>query len=200
MRHFAAAAAAVALLTSCSTNHAGTAAIVDGQVITAAQVGDRVNEVRAEIQKLPAGAVQSVPSVVDLNGMVVNQLLFEAVVEKVATAAGLNVTDAQVNTMRDTLYQQYGEDQFKIILSTQYGVSSGQIETFLHAVYVRDSLGKLLAPTGDSQARATASMTLIGKASAAMHISVSPRFGAWNPNNAQVLAGDNILSLAAPKV
>lgn len=200
IRQIAVAIAAATLLTSCAGKQAGAAAIVDGEVISAAFVGARVNEVRTEIQELPAGAVEAVPTVVELNAMVVNQLLFAAVVERVAAKNGVVVTDAEVNEMRDNLYEQYGEDVFKVILASQYGVPESQIEVFLHAVYVRDRIGRTLAPDGDRQAQATAAMTEIGKESLAMNISVSPRFGAWNPNNAQLLPGDDFLSLAAPKV
>lgn len=197
IRHIAAAVTAIAMLTSCTSRQAGAAVIIDGTATSAATVGDRVNAVRAEIESLPAGSVSSVPAVVDLNAMIVNQILLDAVLSKAVAKNGVSVTDADVANFRDSVFKQYGKDAIVVQLATQNGVSTAALDGFMRAVLLERKLGMALDPAGTSDSQTSALVKELTAVSGTMGITVSPRFGQWNPNKLQLDAGDNILSLAA---
>lgn len=197
-RHLAAAALATLLLAGCGSTQAGAAAVVDGKAISSSQVGDLVNEVRVEIEALPKGAVAQVPAVVDLNAMVINRLILDEVVELAAAVTGVTASPADVVEFRDSIFAQYGKEKILAQIASQNGVSSTAVNEFFRAVLIERRMGQVLVPNGTSDEQTQAMVLLLTETSRAMNISISPRFGEWNPNNLQLAAGDNLLSLAAP--
>lgn len=198
IRHLAATALAAALLAGCGSTQAGAAAVIDGKAISSSQVGDLVNEVRTEIEALPKGAVAQVPAIVDLNAMVINRLILDEVVELAAAVMGVTASPADVAEFRDGIFAQYGKEKILAQIASQNGVSSAAVDEFFRAVLIERRIGQVLVPNGTADEQTQAMVLFLTETSRTMDISVSPRFGEWNPNNLQLAAGDNLLSLAAP--
>ena len=65
IRVIAVAAICALALSGCSTkNNSGTALVVNGNTTTTKQITAQVDEIRNEIQQLPVGTIDKIPSVV----------------------------------------------------------------------------------------------------------------------------------------
>lgn len=193
------ATVAVLVLTGCSgqSELAGSAAIVAGKQIPTTLVTARVNEVRMEIEQLPASQVSQVPTLAELSRMILSRAILEEVLALGLAQQNIVVTDAQVSEFKQSVFAQYGQDVIEAQIATQNGVGLEQVDNFMRMVFGEQLLAQLLAPNGTSDEQTNGLVDYLGTISRDMDIQTSPRFGEWNPNDLQVLAGDMALSQPA---
>ncbi|MSW38878.1 MAG: hypothetical protein F2839_04440 [Actinobacteria bacterium] len=193
------ATVAVLVLTGCSgqSELAGSAAIVAGKQIPTTLVTARVNEVRMEIEQLPASQVSQVPTLAELSRMILSRAILEEVLALGLAQQNIVVTDAQVSEFKQSVFAQYGQDVIEAQIATQNGVGLEQVDNFMRMVFGEQLLAQLLTPNGTSDEQTNGLVDYLGTISRDMDIQTSPRFGEWNPNDLQVLAGDMALSQPA---
>lgn len=195
IRVIAVAAICALALSGCSTkNNSGTALVVNGNTTTTKQITAQVDEIRNEIQQLPVGTIEKIPSVVMLTRMVVDRNITTQLVDLALAKKNITVSDEEVQAFADSVYTQYGKDKILIQIMGTNGVSSTQVNSFMRLVYAENALAKALAPTQSQVGQTQALVEYVGSLSEEVGVKVSPRFGSWDPTQLQVVLGDETLS------
>lgn len=195
IRSIAIAAVCVITLTGCSTkNNSGTALVVNGKTTTTKQISAQVDEIRTEIQQLPVGTIEKVPSVVMLTRMVVDRAITTELVDIALERKGITVSDEEVQAFADGVYAQYGKGKILTQIMGSNGVSSSQVNNFMRLVYSENVLSKALGPQMSQAGQTQALLEYVGGISNEVGVTVSPRFGKWDPSQLQVILGDETLS------
>ncbi len=176
---------------------AGSAAIVDNKVIPQSLVTEKVNEVRAELEQMPTGAVSQIPSLTLLSAMVLDHLVLEKILDKALQDQKVTITDAQVEAFKQNVFAQYGEETIRTQVMSQNGVSSKDLDKFMRMILSENVIAKLVAPNAAQADQTTAMVKYLGDLSRTMNVQLSPRFGQWNPNKLQADGGDITLSQPA---
>jgi hypothetical protein len=190
----------VAVLTGCSDSPklAGSAAIIDGKVIPASAVSERVDKVRAQIQVTDPTLISEVPSLIQINQRVVDHFvratLFEAAVER----EGIKVTDRDVAAYRDEVYAQYAKETIEAQLVSQNAVPAYDVEGFMREILIQRVLMEKLAPGADNQTQFLAMTDYLTALSEELGVELNPRFGKWDPSNLISTPGDETLSVPLP--
>ena len=191
IRVIAVAAICALALSGCSTkNNSGTALVVNGNTTTTKQITAQVDEIRNEIQQLPVGTIENIPSVVMLTRMVVDRNITTELVDLALAKKNITVSDEEVQAFADSVYTQYGKDKILIQIMGTNGVSSTQVNSFMRLVYAENALAKALAPTQSQVGQTQALVDYVGSLSEEVGVKVSPRFGSWDPTQLQVVLGD----------
>jgi hypothetical protein len=176
------AALAAAALTACGAGqaHPGAAAVVGGDRITIAAVETGVAEVRA------TGAGQDGSPQPEQAGLVramVNQMIYERVVDRALTDHQLTVSAAEVAELRAAQAGELGgEAKLQQAFAGLKGVPASGIDA-----YYRQLLGrqKLAAMTGQPEDPASPAVgKALEDAATELKIEVNPRYGHWDPQQA----------------
>ncbi|MFG3497843.1 SurA N-terminal domain-containing protein [Streptomyces sp. NPDC047928] len=182
----AALMAAAPLLTACGSDaHPGAAAVVGGDRIEVGALQAQVKDVRAAQQASPQ-AEQLIKATGDLNREKLNSMIFDRVVERVASDAGVTVTRKEIQQTRKTAAEQSGGDeQLAAMLLQQQGVAPDEIDAVVRRNIlmnkVADKLGVTNSPEG--QRKLT---ELFTAASKKLRIDVNPRYGTWDDTKIQL--------------
>ncbi len=190
----------VAVLTGCSDSPklAGSAAIIDGKVIPASAVSERVDKVRAQIQVTDPTLISEVPSLIQINQRVVDHFvratLFEAAVER----EGIKVTDRDVAAYRDEVYAQYAKETIEAQLVSQNAVPAYDVEGFMREILIQRVLMEKLAPGADNQTQFTAMAEYLTVLSEELGVELNPRFGKWDASNLISTPSDETLAVPLP--
>lgn len=193
--------ASVALvLTACgsSPSHVGVAAHVGDRVVTNKEISEQVNQVRSDIQMLPADKVQSPPSVQMLSAMTIHRIVMNDIIDAAIKDKGLSITDADVKAFEENVFTQYGKEAVLIQVLTNNGVPLSQVHDFMRNILVENILGKELAPSGDQNAQTAALVKYLGEVSNKLGIEIAPRFGKWSTETLQPTGSDDVLSSLNP--
>ncbi|MBD0746526.1 SurA N-terminal domain-containing protein [Streptomyces sp. CBMA152] len=169
------------LLTACGSEaHPGAAAVVGGDRIAVSALQDQVKDVRTAQQASPQAA-QLIKNTGQLGRAKLHGLIFDKVLDRAASDAGVSVSRKELQDARVAMAQQAGGAQaFADMLLQQRGVAPDQIDD---AVREQVQLNKLAAATGADlgtpQGQAAVTKTLAA-ASKALKIDVNPRYGTWD--------------------
>ena len=190
----------VAVLAGCSDSPklAGSAAIVNGNVISASAVSDRVDKVRAQIQVTDPSLIKEVPSLIQINQRAVDHFVRSALFEEVAKREGINITDRDVATYRDEVYAQYAQETIEAQLVSQNAVPADDIDGFMYEILLQRVLMEKLAPGADSQTQFLAMTDYLSELSDEVGVELNPRFGTWDSNNLISAPGDKTLAIPLP--
>lgn len=177
--------AAVALLATvslaaCNQKELGAAAIVDGHVITTAELQSAT---RDYLEVVPGGAKS------DVQIRILERMILSRIIDKAAAKEGARVSTGAVAKQRDVyLASTKGRKGLVKTLSQQQTV----LPPSLIDRWVRDQLlyngivTKIAGPGATaqvSQAKGSAALIAAGKS---MDITVNPRYGTWNPDKGVV--------------
>lgn len=171
---------AAPLLTACGAQHPGAAAVIGGRSISVADLQTQVKQVRAAQDKT-AQAAQLIDATSDLDRSTLNTMVFDEVLDRAATNAGVSVGRGDVQKLEASAAQQAGgATALDSALLQQYAVAPAQKDAFFRAQaqaqLIARSLGADLS-TQQGQATVTSALTT---ASHQLHVDVNPRFGTWN--------------------
>jgi hypothetical protein len=200
LRLVATLALGVAVLTGCSDSPklAGSAVVIDGKVIPASAVAERVDKVRAQIQLTDPALVSEVPSLVQINQRVVDYFVRNSLLAEVVAREGINVTDRDVAAYRDEVFAQYSKESIEAQLVAQNAVPADDIEGFMYEIMVQRILMEKLAPGADSQSQFLAMTDYLMDLSEELGVELNPRFGKWDPSNLISTPGDETLAVPLP--
>lgn len=190
----------VAVLTGCSDSPklAGSAVVINGKVIPASAVADRVDKVRAQIQVTDPSLINEVPSLIQLNQRAVDHFVLDALLEEVVVREGIKVTDRDVAAYRDEVFAQYAKETIEAQLASQNAVPADDVDGFMYEILVQRALMEKLAPGADKQTRNLALFDYLTKLSEELNVELNPRFGTWDPSNLISTPGDQTLAVPLP--
>ena len=192
-----AALIAVALLAGCSNqpSHTGAAVVVGQNKISERTVTSQLEEA---IAQLAANPIQGqAPDTSTFGQLIVNRLVFGELMQLAIDKAKINVRESQVTQFQDQLYTQYGQSSVESQLLAQ-GVPESQIRGYLRLYVSQGELGKVLAPNTDAKTQSSATFAYLSELASKAGVTVSPRYGIWDPAQLSATGVDNTLSGLAP--
>ena len=193
---------ACALLAACSPVQAGAAAIVGDQRITVSSLDTQVSNLQAAVKpygtSLPITAAQ-MPSAV------LSWLIRFQVMDEVAAAHGINVTDSQsqaaLNSLSSVATQNGFTSTAELLVANgvppQLFSQVGRWEAQQTALTLKDNGGKAPTTTAEQTAANTAINKAQCQASKTLNIKVSPQFGRLDYTQLAVVAAPDTLSRPA---
>lgn len=190
----------VAVLTGCSDSPklAGSAVVVNGKVIPASAVSERVDKVRAQIQVTDPTLIREVPSLIQINQRAVDHFVLVSLLEEVVAREGINITDLDVAAYRDEVFTQYAKETIEAQLVSQNAVPADDVDGFMYEILVQRVLMEKLAPGADSQTQFLAMAEYLTSLSQELKVELNPRFGKWDPSNLISTPGDETLAVPLP--
>lgn len=184
-------------LTACSDTPklAGSAAIVNGNAITSAQVSQRVDKVRVQIQSTDPALLQEIPSLIQINQRVVDHFILVSLISELVEREEINITANEVGKYRDEIFAQYTQAAIEAQLVSRNAVPADDVDGFMYEILVQRALMEKLAPDADSQTRTNALIDYFTNLSQEIGVELNPRFGTWDPNNLKSTPGDSALAV-----
>ena len=190
----------VAVLTGCSDSPklAGSAVVVNGKVIPASAVAERVDKVRAQIQVTDPALISEVPSLIQINQRAVDHFVRASLFEEAVAREGIKVTDRDVAAYRDEVFAQYSKESIEAQLAAQNAVPADDVEGFMREIMIQRILMEKLAPGADNQTQFVAMTDYLTALSDELGVELNPRFGTWDPSNLISTPGDEALAVPLP--
>jgi hypothetical protein len=190
----------VAVLTGCSDSPklAGSAVVINGKVIPASAVAERVDKVRAQIQVTDPALISEVPSLIQINQRAVDHFVRASLFEEAVAREGIKVTDRDVAAYRDEVFAQYSKESIEAQLAAQNAVPADDVEGFMREIMIQRILMEKLAPGADNQTQFVAMADYLTALSDELGVELNPRFGTWDPSNLISTPGDETLAVPLP--
>ena len=187
---------ALLLIAGCSSKpvHAGSAARVSDTLVKQSEVTSQLKETMAQIQATPSAA--QAPDAGTIGQKIVNRLIITDIVDRALESLGQKVTDSEVQKLRYSVYEQYGQDVVEQQLASAQGVPMSQIDAFFRTVLAQGYIGSAILPKGTQQERSKATGQYLLKLASTLEIEVAPRYGTWDPTQLQAVGVDDKLSFA----
>lgn len=189
-----------AVLSGCSDSPklAGSAVVVNGKVILASVVSERVDKVRAQIQSTDPALITQVPSLIQINQRAVDHFVLVSLLEEVVAREGINITDLDVAAYKEEVFSQYAKETIEAQLASQNAVPADDVDGFMYEILVQRALMDKLAPGADRQTRTQALFDYLTILSTELDVELNPRFGKWDPTNLISTPGDETLAVPLP--
>ncbi|WP_285564953.1 MULTISPECIES: SurA N-terminal domain-containing protein [unclassified Streptomyces] len=180
---------AAPLLAACGSQaHPGAAAVVGGDRITVATVQGQVADVR-QAQDTSKQAAQITNQSGQLVRAKLHGLILDRVLDKASADAGVTVTRAEIQQMRQSAVAQYkGEAGLRAAVLQERWIAPDQIDAFLREQIQLTKLGQALGADPTTPAGTKILGDALTKASKSLKVDVNPRFGTWN--NQQIQLGE----------
>lgn len=174
---------AVAVLSACGGQpHPGAAAVVGQDRITVSAVEARVAEFRAQAAALPSGQYQEQTGLV---GATVSGMVFGAVVDHALGSHDLSVSDTEVAQVRAAQAQSWGgESELRQMLLLKHAVPAAEIDGFYREQIGLQKLAGLTHQQIGTTEGNQAVHQLLADASAELKVTVNPRYGSWDAQQA----------------
>jgi hypothetical protein len=190
----------VAVLTGCSDSPklAGSAVVINGKVVSASAVAERVDKVRAQIQVTEPALMSEIPSLVQINQRAVDHFIRASLFEEAVAREGIKVTDRDVASYRDEVFTQYSQESVEAQLLTQNAVPAEKVDEFMREIMIQRILMEKLAPGADNQTQFVAMTDYLTALSDELGVELNPRFGTWDPSNLISTPGDETLAVPLP--
>lgn len=190
----------IAVLTGCSDSPklAGSAVVINGKVVSASAVAERVDKVRAQIQVTEPALMSEIPSLVQINQRAVDHFIRASLFEEAVAREGIKVTDRDVSSYRDEVFTQYSQESVEAQLLTQNAVPAEKVDEFMREIMIQRILMEKLAPGADNQTQFLAMTDYLTALSDELGVELNPRFGKWDPSNLISTPGDETLAVPLP--
>lgn len=186
-----------AALTACADTPklAGSAVIVNGNAITSAEVAQRVDKVRVQIQNTDPALLQEVPSLIQINQRVVDHFILVSLISEFVEREGINITANDVEKYREEIFAQYTQPAIEAQLVSRNAVPADDVDGFMYEILAQRALMEKIAPGGDTQTRTNALIDYVSNLSKEIGVELNPRFGTWDPSNLKSTPGDSTLAV-----
>jgi hypothetical protein len=191
-----AVASIAVVLTGCA--QVGAAATVGGVRISQATVQGSVDSILAERSGVDTSQMQLATGE-SLNRSQLRFHLFGTLLREVGAELEITVTKAEIDTQRAAILQQVGgEDQLPIAL-VGAGIAPQDLDLYIEAITFSDKIGNLIASSGVPEEQiGTEIQRLMTAKAKELGVTVNPRYGAWDPETADVVANDAAGSAVTP--
>jgi hypothetical protein len=191
-----AVASIAVVLTGCA--QVGAAATVGGVRISQATVQGSVDSILAERSGVDTTQMQ-LETGESLNRSQLRFHLFGTLLREVGAELEITVTKAEIDTQRAAILQQVGgEDQLPIAL-VGAGIAPQDLDLYIEAITFSDKIGNLIASSGVPEEQiGTEIQRLMTAKAKELGVTVNPRYGAWDPETADIVANDAAGSAVTP--
>lgn len=190
------AIAAALLLNGCS--QVGAAATIGETKITQEVVQGSIDAILAERGKIDISQME-LQTGADLN---LSQLRFQVLtvlIREVGKDFKVEASKAEIDTRREGILEQVGGEAGLPKALVGAGIAPANLDLYLEAVIISGKISDAIVATGVTQEALGAEISRIVAAKAAkLKVEINPRYGKWDPINADVLpvdsAGDAVKS------
>lgn len=193
-----AAALVAALLAGCGRTLQPPAAVVDGHVISQAEVADRVGEALTDPNTARQVAAAGGAGRRELTMLVLDRLVEVELVRGWAASRGIAVTAADVSTTLAQVEEQSGGAAAYLRMLRARGLAVAEVRGFIEENLliekVRQALAAGAGSGGPTSSQATYDEWLKERARSSA-IRINPRFGAFDPANGVVVPLDSTARL-----
>ena len=183
------AIAAALLLTGCS--QVGAAATIGDTKITQAVVQGSIDSILAERGKIDISQME-LQTGADLN---LSQLRFQVLtvlIREVGKDFKIEASKAEIDTRRAAILDQVGGESGLPKALVGAGIAPGNFNLYLEAVIVSGKISDAIIATGVTQEVLGSEITkLVSTKAAKLKVEINPRYGKWDPINADVVAVDS---------
>lgn len=199
-----AAVTAVISIGGCGTDgplQAGAAVIIEGERVTVGEIQDKVEAIVAErdrvnvlLQAAGQEPLQAVDSTLESRQQI-QRLIVHRILENAGAVHGVTVTESEIDDELATLEEQFGSaDAFAQQIAAA-SIAPGDLRTFVGDSILQTKLGEALVPNAAtdeelSQRQDEVNNLLITTATE-LHVTVNPRFGAFDPSTGQVVQAED---------
>ena len=190
------AIAAALLLSGCS--QVGAAATIGETKITQEVVQGSIDAILAERGKIDISQME-LQTGADLN---LSQLRFQVLtvlIREVGKDFKVEASKAEIDTRSEGILEQVGGEAGLPKALVGAGIAPANLDLYLEAVIISGKISDAIVATGVTQEALGAEISRIVAAKAAkLKVEINPRYGKWDPINADVLpvdsAGDAVKS------
>jgi hypothetical protein len=190
------AIAAALLLSGCS--QVGAAATIGETKITQEVVQGSIDAILAERGKIDISQME-LQTGADLN---LSQLRFQVLtvlIREVGKDFKVEASKAEIDTRREGILEQVGGEAGLPKALVGAGIAPQNLDLYLEAVIISGKISDAIVATGVTEEALGAEISRIVAAKAAkLKVEINPRYGKWDPINADVLpvdsAGDAVKS------
>lgn len=154
---------------------AGSAAVVGDSRITTAVVADQVEQINTA-RGLPVDTVDAA-----LTQSTVQRLIITDLVDQAAQRLGAEVTDGAIDAEINALEQRSGGRAELDQLLLESNIPPTGLESQIRTTLLVQRMGQVLDPQADPQTQSQLVYEYVVALSEELDVSVSPRFGVWNP-------------------
>lgn len=193
---FAIIAATALLLTGCS--QVGAAATVGDTKITQATVQGSVEAILAERAKVDTTQMQ-LETGEELNRGQLRFHLLSALLRAVGADLKIEVTKAEIDTRRASIVNQVGGEEQMPAALVNAGIAPDDLDTYIEAISFSDKISQSFLASGitEDQVGGEIQKRIVAKAKA-LGVTVNPRYGKWDAENANIVADDPASSAVTP--
>lgn len=184
----AALATAVAVLTGCANQEAGSAATFSDARIAESDLNAAVAAVLEA-----KGQATSTPDLI-LVQQTLGRMITQRLVSELADREGVVISQGKLDEMRVNYEEQIGSSEALEQAFLQENVAPSQVEAVLRLQLEAQELGYVLNPRGSADEQGMAVFEAIGELSEELDTTVSPRFGTWDPTTLSLGAVPSDLS------
>jgi hypothetical protein len=176
----------------------GAAATVGGTRISQATVQGSIDAILAERAGTDTSQMQ-LETGEALNRSQLLSHILGVLFREVGAELEITVTKAEIDSQRAAILQQVGgADQLPIALVAA-GLAAQDLDLYIEARTFSDKISSLIAASGvPEQQIGTEIQRLIVAKAKELGVTVNPRYGAWNPETADVVASDAAGSAVTP--
>jgi hypothetical protein len=154
---------------------AGSAAVIGDSRITTAAVEDQISQINAA-RGLPADSVDAA-----LTQATVQRLIITDLVDQAAVRLGAEVTEGAIDTEVIALETRAGGREELDQLLLESNIPPSGLKTQIRTSLLVQQMGAILDPQADPQVQSQLVYEYVVALSDELNVSVSPRFGVWNP-------------------
>lgn len=168
---------AALVLSACSGQTAGSAAVIGDTRITDSSVS-------AEVEGLLAAQGRSLDEASpSMMATALSRAVTTELVNQYATREGITVNEGEIDAVLDAYSEQAGGlAEFEKYLLTQ-DVSPDQVTSIIRLNIQVEKLGQKLAPGESPDMQSLAVFQSVGKYSEDVGVEISPRYGSWDAAN-----------------
>ena len=184
------------VLTGCA--QVGAAATVGGVRISQATVQGSIDSILAERNGVDTTQMQ-LETGETLNRSQLRFHLFGTLLREVGAELKITVTKAEIDSQRAAILQQVGgADQLPIALVAA-GIAAQDLDLYIEAITFSDKISNLIAASGVPEEQiGTEIQRLISAKAKELCVTVTPRYGTWDSETADVVVSDAAGSAVTP--
>ncbi len=180
-------------VTACSPQHPGAAATVGNTRISVTAL----NTAAAVTAQTPDATTGQLPDRTTAVETSLTQIIRDDLIADAAKTKGVTVSEAEIQSLLQQERQTNGSDE---ATAKANGIPFAGLHAAVYQALLLNKLITALAPgaTQDQTAQSAALTAYLGKIATQEGVSVNPRYGAWQPQQFEVVASDAFTSPVTP--
>jgi hypothetical protein len=125
--------------------------------------------------------------------------LLSALLREVGADMKIEVTKAEIDTRRASIVNQVGGEEQMPTALVNAGIAPDDLDTYIEAISFSDKISQSLLASGitEDQVGGEIQKRIVAKAKA-LGVTVNPRYGKWDAENANIVADDPASSAVTP--